>query len=129
MAFMKPSLISALLALLMANVGCSHLIKEPIDEANSNLIMGQNYVLAACIMDRYEGKEIAYEAEIWAQGIVEMSNIQFTAYPDLANIVSNYAVEPQLSRHGNPMLMKNCISLYNDKDVVQQVYNIINRKD
>lgn len=102
--------------------GCS--AKLPADAGSAPLQMASDYVLAACLIQKYAGSTLAEEAEVWAQGLVEQGNLPADAYPKLTGLVS-LAPEPEPSSTGKSMLMRSCVQLYNSPDAKAQIRKIV----
>lgn len=86
--------------------------------------MASDYVMAACLIDRYAGTPLAEEADIWAQGLVEQGDLPADAYARLAELVK-LAPEPGESSNGTMMLMSSCMSLYNSPELKKRIADIV----
>lgn len=53
-----------------------------------DMAQARNYVLAACIIDRYSGTPIATEADAWASGLVENGACQRRLIPHWHNLLN-----------------------------------------
>jgi hypothetical protein len=94
-----------------------------VDEA----ALARDYVLAACLIHRYQGSTIAAEAEVWAQGLVEQGGVKADVYSQLADLARRTAPEPRLSKAGTPMLMQSCVQLYNSQALQVQIRRLLRR--
>lgn len=117
----KPLFIAIAIAFLSVP-GCG--AKSPPDDSSASLRLASDYVLAACLIQKYAGSALAEEAEIWAQGLVEQGNLPADAYPKLAGLVS-LAPEVGQSSTGKMMLMRSCVDLYNSPDAKAQIRQIV----
>ncbi len=82
---------------------------------SSEIAQARNYVLAACIMDRYAGTPISTEADAWAAGLVENGNLSAEAYPALA-LLAKSAPNPGITQNGIEMRLQSCIDFINSRD-------------
>ncbi len=94
---------------------------------DSDLALARDYVLAACLIQKYPGTALAEEAEVWAEGLVEHGNIDAGIYPDLAEIARNDAPQPLVSRSGKTMLLQSCIQLYNSADLRDKISRLLKK--
>ena len=89
--------------------------------------LARDYVLAACLIHRYQGSAIAAEAEIWAQGLIEQGGLPADTYSKLVDLARRTAPEPRLSKAGTPMLMQSCMQLYNSQALQAQIRRLLSR--
>lgn len=94
--------------------------------ASSEMLQARNYVLAACIMDRYAGTPIATEADAWAGGLVENGNLSAAAYPALAQLAKS-APPPGITQNGMQMRLQSCIDFINSKEFATRLKNTLPR--
>ena len=81
----------------------------------SEIQQARNYVLAACIMDRYAGTPLSTEADAWASGIVENGSLPAEVYPALA-LLAKSAPSPGITQNGTPMRLQSCIDFINARN-------------
>lgn len=79
------------------------------------LALARDYVLAACVMDRYAGTPLAVEADAWAGGLDERGRLDAAAYPALAKL-GRQAPSPGITQNGASMRLQSCIDFINAKD-------------
>ena len=90
------------------------------------LLQAKNYVLAACLINRYPNTPLANEAEVWAGGLVELGSLSAEAYPALAKLAKT-APEPGVAQQGQVMKLQNCVDFSNSKTVLAQLKKILAR--
>jgi hypothetical protein len=90
------------------------------------LLQAKNYVLAACLINRYPNTPLANEAEAWAGGLVEFGNFPAAAYVAMAKLVQT-APPPGLAQQGLVMKLQNCVDFSNSKTVMVQLEKILAR--
>lgn len=98
------------------------------DGTSASLQMASDYVMAACLIQRYAGSPLAEEAEVWAAGLIEQGDLPVEAYARLAELVK-LAPEPGESSNGTVMRMSSCMSLYNSPELKSRVRDIVSRKE
>jgi hypothetical protein len=86
----------------------------------SETAQARNYVLAACIMDRYAGMPLASEANAWAGGIVENGSLSAEAYPALAQLAKS-APAPGITQNGMTMRLQSCVDFINSTEFAIQL--------
>jgi hypothetical protein len=114
----------AALALCLVGVAVS----APCESKSvSDQALAREYVLAACIMDRYPNAEIAREAEVWAEGLVERGTVPAEAYGKLAELAHADAPAPLQSRSGVRMLLQSCVELYDSPALAKKIAKLVRR--
>jgi hypothetical protein len=91
----------------------------------SDEALARDYVLAACIINRYPKSELAREAEVWAEGLVERGSVPAAIYPKLADIARADAPPALQSRSGVRMLMQSCVELYNSPALKKKLAKLV----
>jgi hypothetical protein len=91
----------------------------------SDEALARDYVLAACIINKYPNSELAHEAEVWAEGLVQRGTGSALIYPKLAEIARTDAPAPLQSRSGVRMLMASCVELYNSPALKKKLAKLI----
>lgn len=86
----------------------------PAKISAQDLALARDYVLAACVMDRYKGTSLAEEADAWAGGLVERGGLNADAYPALTELARK-APEPGVTQAGMPMRLQSCVDFVNAK--------------
>jgi hypothetical protein len=95
----------------------THAAQKP---TTSEVLQARNYVLAACIMDRYAGMPLSTEADAWASGLVENGSLPADAYPALA-LLAKSAPKPGITQNGIKMRMQSCIDFINSRSFLKRV--------
>lgn len=90
------------------------------------LLQAKNYVLAACLINRYPNTPLASEAQAWAGGLVEFGNLPAAAYVTMAKLVQT-APPPGMAQQGLIMKLQNCVDFSNSKAVLTQLEKIVLR--
>lgn len=93
---------------------------------SSEIAQARNYVLAACILDRYTGTPIATEADAWAAGLVESGSLSAEAYPALAQLAKS-APAPGITQNGVTMRLQSCVEFINSKEFAIRLKNSLSR--
>ncbi|MEN9866620.1 MAG: hypothetical protein RL748_2210 [Pseudomonadota bacterium] len=88
------------------------------------LEQARNYVLAACIINRYPGTPLADEADAWASGLVEFGNFQAATYVTLAKLAKS-APPPGMAQQGFAMKLQNCVDFSNSKKLTIQLGKVL----
>lgn len=97
----------------------SHAYAAP-KTSNKELVLAKQYVLAACIVDRYPGPPLANEADAWASALVEGGNLPAAAYLTLTKLAKN-APTPQATQSGVVLRLENCVNFVERNDVVSKI--------
>jgi hypothetical protein len=95
----------------------THAAQKP---TSGEVLQARNYVLAACIMDRYAGTPLSTEADAWASGLVENGSLPADAYPALA-LLAKSAPKPGITQNGITMRMQSCIDFINSRSLLKRV--------
>ncbi len=74
------------------------------------LALARDYVLAACLVERYKAKPLEAEAQTWAGGLIESGNLPVEAYSALAQLAKQ-AAAPSLEPNGVKLNIKACVDL------------------
>lgn len=69
--------------------------------------LARDYVLAACLIERYRGKEIEAEAQTWAGAMIEAGKLPVEAYAALAQLAKK-AGPGSLEPNGVKLDLKPC---------------------
>jgi len=91
---------------------------------SSEMLQASNYVLAACIMDRYAGTPLSTEADAWASGLVENGSLSAGVYPALA-LLAKSAPNPGITQNGITMRMQSCIDFVNSRNFFKRVKRVL----
>jgi hypothetical protein len=81
------------------------------------MAQARDYVLAACIIDRYPSTPLATEADAWAGGLVEAGSLPAKAYPALAKLAKS-APPFRKTQNGTIMRLQGCVDFVNGSDFV-----------
>ncbi|MDB4987363.1 MAG: type secretion system-associated immunity protein, partial [Myxococcaceae bacterium] len=101
---------------------------SPVRNAKpAEIEQAREYVLAACLADKYPESPLAAEAEVWAGGLVERGTLKGQVYPELAQLARTLAPAVQASQSGVPMLMKSCVALYNSPVLRRTIVRLLSR--
>jgi hypothetical protein len=82
---------------------------------SSEIMQARNYVLAACIMDRYAGTPLSNEADAWASSLIENGSLPANAYSALA-LLAKSAPIPGITQNGITMRLQSCIDFINSRN-------------
>ncbi len=93
---------------------------------SSEMAQARNYVLAACIMDRYAGTPIATEADAWAGGLVENGSLSAESYTALAQLAKS-APAPGVTQNGMQMRLQSCIDFINSNELAMRLKKTLRR--
>ena len=110
------TLISLSTAVVMANAASKL--------RSDDLALARDYVLAACVMDRYAGTPLAAEANAWATGLVERGNLLAEAYPALAGL-ARVSPTPGVSSDGIAMRLQSCVDFVNRRDFSSRLRKVL----
>jgi len=95
------------------------------DQVNfTELGLARDYVLAACVMDRYPKTPLADEADAWASGLVERGGLSADAYAKLARLAHD-APKAGVTRLGVEMRLQSCVDFVNSRKVREQLKSIL----
>lgn len=70
--------------------------------------LARDYVLAACLIERYRGEPLDAEAQMWASGLVEAGSLSIDAYSALAKLAKK-APPPSIEPNGVKVYIKGCM--------------------
>ncbi|MEQ1621108.1 MAG: hypothetical protein ABL919_06850 [Methylococcales bacterium] len=93
---------------------------------SSEMAQARNYVLAACIMERYAGTPIATEADAWAGGLVENGSLSAESYTALAQLAKS-APAPGITQNGIPMRLQSCVEFINSREFAMRLKSTLRR--
>jgi hypothetical protein len=110
MDFLKPWIVVTTITMLsplqIANAASS--------SASRELALARDYVLAACLVERYKANPLEAEAQTWAGGLIESGNLPVEAYSALAQLAKR-AATPSLEHNGVKLNIKACVDLIHGK--------------
>lgn len=109
---------------LLGSLSC-HATAAP-KTSNKELVLAKQYVLAACIVDRYPGTPLANEADAWAAALVEDGNLPAAAYLTLTKLAKT-APTPQATQNGVVLRLENCVNFVEQSDVVSKIKQAMRR--
>lgn len=115
----------AVIFIFFSTISTTSLAKpKPTPDA---LVQARNYVLAACIINRYPGTPLADEADAWASGLVEFGNFQAATYVALAKL-AKAAPPPGMAQQGFVMKLQNCVDFSNSKKLASQMEKVLQQE-
>ena len=92
--------------------------------SSSDLALARDYVLAACVAERYTDTPLAVEANSWAGGLIERGNLPAAAYPALAHLAHG-TPKPGINRDGITMRLQNCVDFVNTRDFPTRLRQVL----
>ena len=106
MDFLKPWAAALTTTLLLP---CQTTLAAPTAAARE-LALARDYVLAACLVERYHAKPLEAEAQTWAGGLIESGNLPAEAWSALAQL-AKHAPAPSLEPNGVKLYIQGCVDL------------------
>lgn len=114
--------ISMLAAMTLASLPLISACKEKISP--TDIHHAQQYVMAACILDRYPGQPISKEAEGWAGGVLENSSFSMEQHQKLADIGKNKA-KANINKDGQAINIQTCFLLATSTDTKNLLLKVL----
>jgi hypothetical protein len=98
--------------------------------SNAQIDFAKEYVFAACLVQAYRDTPLAQEANIWAAGVVESSNLPSAVLKPLSELAKKappaMSSKPdEVSQKGIPMLLQNCYMWHNSMTVKKAVRSLL----
>lgn len=91
-----------------------------------NVGFAQKYVMASCIIKRYQDQPLSSEAQGWAGGVLENSGFSIEQYQRLAKIGENK--DPvEISKNGQVVNIQACFSLATSAATRNKILKILRR--
>lgn len=106
MAMLNPWLLVAIIAVVVPFQQATAATGTPKRE----LALARDYVLAACLIERYRATPLEAEAQTWAAGLIESGTLAIGAYAALAKLVKR-AAAPSLEPNGVKLNIAACMDL------------------
>lgn len=106
MDFLKP-LAAAMTIFFLSPIQS---VEAASKSSKQELALARDYVLAACLVERYKASPLEAEAQTWAGGLIEFGNLPIEAYSALAQFAKR-APAPSLEPNGVKLNIKGCVDL------------------
>ncbi len=122
MGHLTPRVVWCAVALLTS----SQAMQATAATSRADLALARDYVLAACVMQRYADTPLAAEADAWAGGLVEQGHLPAEAYPALAQLARS-APAPGKTQGGVAMRLQSCVDFVHGPAFAAQLQRALKR--